>query len=1262
MSNEFINLRHRLDQFEYSEYLDVNSIPLVQRLFADLVKTTETCKNLKLTSSQLTNENTILQEQLNPIKQELVNITQENNVLHKDIIALQESKGRIILILDSFKQESLQTTRKLEQKIHEMKFIQTQFQTKYQMEQARNDELQTKLQELLYKSQYNVPQETGRKVASKLPKIDLETGLVPLSELEYYKPPDPVVYDIVNTLETKIATLTSQVQIKDSTISDLSSKCALLKDQLEKREFEITRLGSELQLARADQFVAKQHITRPTESRNGNVSRNSVRNIGISDLETAKDRIEQLEIQTEYLQEHINGLEKEVEGLENTKSMVQSSFVEEKRTLAQKLGEERETNAKLMKNLENLEKMVNELNPNTIQTQKNNSHIKNAKTISELTDKLKAANLKAEQSSKRILMLQKDINRLTKENKALAEQLNSKVSQKIKNESTVELESAKKEIAQLRSLLDRHDRSVSSNKEVENLEKQVKALYQENSIQKSTLETLSFKIDTSDRILQDVKIENTGLIRQYEQCRNERDDLISALETFEGELAELCEQITQITLERDNLLILYKQVNEQLDSKQSHQTTQISNLEKSTVVQNSSGDNKEDQHKLKETEKILLETINSQSGEIRKLKEDLQAMSLRTRETGVFANEAVSQLEHEISSLNAKLDASMKEEQKAKERHELAVKTLRELEQNCQDQLKQSAVDQQTITNLELARESDLLKIRELKSKISELNLNVNKYEAEVKSLGKLIEEKEKYIGENKHLLTQIDKERDGFQNQLDQSLENLADLREKYDSVSLSYKEALKERDSHLGQIETLTKHLNQQDLHVNELQGKLDELQAIKLRLESQLNQYKNENNQLGSDLMAITRENQILNSELTIATQTRDQYQAELRDCDIQIQQLNKLILGKDTEHQQLIITYHKVINDHEKLELILRSSTEEMNNLKMEIVMRDKRIHQLQEHLDQLSQEVTKYKIDNNAHEKQESNLSRTLATAERNIKQLEMDKSRLQKEIDVCRELTQTINRSKEDINQRFIACNVENEKLENLLHKNSIEFDSLKTQLQAQILKCERLEELLSNERTRKMKSEQSSKDLQASQGNLEIQLQKLNEQQAMNLNLLNKQLEESKLESDNLKGRLSSMEKLLHEAQLKMSDSNNVLSEKLQYLQELESKLTEKENTIQDLLQLFTKDESADEPGSDALKLRIINQIQELRREKERNNREISEKMSPKSIISSVASDYSNSSKDSRAEVYLERLKQEDIEKNTKRVLATIASATNDN
>ena len=42
------NIRRRLDQLGYRQPLGIESIPLVERLFSDLVHTTESLKNIKV--------------------------------------------------------------------------------------------------------------------------------------------------------------------------------------------------------------------------------------------------------------------------------------------------------------------------------------------------------------------------------------------------------------------------------------------------------------------------------------------------------------------------------------------------------------------------------------------------------------------------------------------------------------------------------------------------------------------------------------------------------------------------------------------------------------------------------------------------------------------------------------------------------------------------------------------------------------------------------------------------------------------------------------------------------------------------------------------------------------------------------------------------------------------------------------------------------------------------------------------------------------
>lgn len=49
---KFSNIRRRLDQLGYKQTLGIESLPLVEKLFADLVHTTESLKNAKLELSK----------------------------------------------------------------------------------------------------------------------------------------------------------------------------------------------------------------------------------------------------------------------------------------------------------------------------------------------------------------------------------------------------------------------------------------------------------------------------------------------------------------------------------------------------------------------------------------------------------------------------------------------------------------------------------------------------------------------------------------------------------------------------------------------------------------------------------------------------------------------------------------------------------------------------------------------------------------------------------------------------------------------------------------------------------------------------------------------------------------------------------------------------------------------------------------------------------------------------------------------------------
>lgn len=93
---KFSNLRKRLDQLGYKQPLGVESLPLVEKLFADLVHTTESLKNAKLEIGQQTTETKDIDSAIEPYKSDNAKLVKENNDLHKQLIKQKEESDAIL--------------------------------------------------------------------------------------------------------------------------------------------------------------------------------------------------------------------------------------------------------------------------------------------------------------------------------------------------------------------------------------------------------------------------------------------------------------------------------------------------------------------------------------------------------------------------------------------------------------------------------------------------------------------------------------------------------------------------------------------------------------------------------------------------------------------------------------------------------------------------------------------------------------------------------------------------------------------------------------------------------------------------------------------------------------------------------------------------------------------------------------------------------------------------------------------------------------
>jgi DNA repair exonuclease SbcCD ATPase subunit len=289
-----------------------------------------------------------------------------------------------------------------------------------------------------------------------------------------------------------------------------------------------------LEIARSLQYNAPQSVAHPGKT---------LSHYGITDLESAKDRIEQLEVQIEALQEHIDGLETENEQLDSTKTAIHTAIVEERDLARKQLAEEQEKSAKLVANLKNLENMVNELDervpkPTVTSSIVASSNTKNAKTIKELKEKVISLEQKYEQSSKRCGMLQKELTSIPllkpgcrAENQRLLKKKSEAENAKMNSEKQTEekfsfekngenqrMEQASPDVSRIKSLELQIESLTQKIQMLQILEIEQPKLATENMNLKKSIESLLFKTSSADRMLQDIKIDKAQLSKQLETC------------------------------------------------------------------------------------------------------------------------------------------------------------------------------------------------------------------------------------------------------------------------------------------------------------------------------------------------------------------------------------------------------------------------------------------------------------------------------------------------------------------------------------------------------------------------------------------------------------------------------------------------------------------------------------------------------------------------------------------------------------------------
>ena len=178
---KFTNLRRRLDQLGYRQPLGIESVPLVEKIFSDLIHTTESLKNAKQQISRRNiseNSNVGGQDFNETYRSDNAKLVKENNELHLELIRQKEDS-------DSKLKDLKETVRKLEHENSDLKFLNSQYVHKVRALEKDVRSRTEKIQELQEKNLHAIVETPGgrrKQIPYRRQRMDIES-LVTQSEV-----------------------------------------------------------------------------------------------------------------------------------------------------------------------------------------------------------------------------------------------------------------------------------------------------------------------------------------------------------------------------------------------------------------------------------------------------------------------------------------------------------------------------------------------------------------------------------------------------------------------------------------------------------------------------------------------------------------------------------------------------------------------------------------------------------------------------------------------------------------------------------------------------------------------------------------------------------------------------------------------------------------------------------------------------------------------------------------------------------------------
>ncbi|XP_038625250.1 centrosomal protein of 135 kDa isoform X2 [Tachyglossus aculeatus] len=1002
---KFINIRKRLDQLGYRQPLSVECLPLVEKLFSDLVHTTESLRSTKLSASKAEKENANCDFILEPYKTENARLVRENNDLHLELLKLKEKSDQHVKDLKI-------TLRKIEHETADLKFLNNQYIHKVKLLEKDSKAKTEKIQQLQEKNLHAVVQTPGgkkRPIPFRRQRMHIDQPVPPsgLSAYPVPQPSDPYVADLLQVADNRIHELQQEVSQLQEKLAASENGAKHYEKQIELREREIERLAMALDGGRS-------HDVLSLESRN----------------KSNEKLIAHLNHQVDFLQQTNRDLEDRIQDLLDSKHTVTNEVVSlsnKNEELCQELSEIDHLAQQMERHKEiALETADKELGEAKKELKRKHGEIQDLEeAVARLKSELCSHQREQERLADELLLvadeksnLESVLSQIEDEKRRLSEKVEKLMI--TEREIVVELEKMRLEYGVLHanktpSRLDSFVKSLEEDRdhyrrELEHLQKTVKrrAVRERSPVRKSP--------------------EKSDYNSELRLVTRERDELQAMMDRFEKHVVEIQSNVKLLTAERDKLNDLYEQAQDELSALRRDAVSQdvLCRLEE------------EKENALADLRRLIKEKECLRE----KLKLETERFDLKSK---------VSQMRETIASLEGELKVQSQKRIQASEdssQQQTELNSLRLLN----DQLQRSLDDFQhrlSVKRDEL--QSAQAQIAALEDKIDSFSRKITCQDEEVNTL--------------KRAVCVLDREKDHLQETVDEKTERLACL----DDNLANKEKAIAHLKLTLTELESATDRLkdtlSNRDREVASLRRQLDTVHLELGEQERSKEVAVKEIRRLQDDLATMTRENQAISAELEAAVREKEEMKTRVHNYITEVSRFESLMAAKEQENRDLLDKFQMLHSQAEDWEVKAHHAEGESSSIRLELLSVDTDRRHLRERVEFLEKEIQEHMSAHQAYETQISSAAKAKARLEEELRREKDEKSSALADLSSVRELCIKLDSGKEVISRQFASKNIELERVLAELDDARTESELLKKQLSSERLSVKNLETLLATNR-----------------------------------------------------------------------------------------------------------------------------------------------------------------------------------------------------